>query len=57
MAQSDDDARRGLHSGVIIVQPTNVGTAAQHISHLASRQLLFNIVVLQKEPHRGFFSG
>jgi hypothetical protein len=32
------------------VHPTNVSTAAQHSTHLAPRQFLFNIVVLQKKP-------
>jgi hypothetical protein len=48
VGQSDADARRGRHSGVIRVQPTNVSNAAQHSRHLAPRQFLFNIVVLQK---------
>jgi DNA-binding winged helix-turn-helix (wHTH) protein len=41
---------------VINAQPTNVGTAAQNSSHLAARQLLFNIVVLRKCRYRGFFT-
>jgi TolB-like protein/DNA-binding winged helix-turn-helix (wHTH) protein len=39
------------------VQPTNVGTAAQHGSHLTARQVLFNIVVLQQSPVSRLFEA
>jgi hypothetical protein len=51
-AQSDANARRGCHSGVRIVQPTALSTAAEHSNHLTDPQFIFDIVVLRSNHPR-----
>jgi len=49
--QSDAEARRGCHSGVSSVQPTNVNTAGEHSSNLhpVTTSLAFSALMMLSE--------
>jgi hypothetical protein len=49
--QSDADARRGCHSGVSSVHPTNVSTATQQNSHLqrCTTSFAFSVLMMLSE--------